>query len=304
LIAGDMNATIQNADRLSGVCYTADSTHRSFLIDSNLAPLDPPTPGVSRACTYRKHKSETCWSRIDDILSPKLLPNVETKTKDMTGTNLDHNMLVATVPYTSISATPPLSPPIATAQKTKLKTPMTLKDSRALRQRLAQTQSQAWDRMANRVASLVNTYVIPHWTKLDDLEATTIQTIDTLEGKPAQEVVNALGTQITELLVAAHNTALTTCATITTQPHGLRGRKCPRSIARHRNKIVEAKKAASIYIRGLKGTKHTQHPPETADQHCTDSAQPSKAQASPLTPPHNSKPSWNSEPSRTQTKPL
>ena len=74
MLAGDFNATIQDADRHNGMTYTRDRLHRAFLAETNLQTVDPVRSAAARPYTYLKGMECQENSRIDDIylnLPPK-----------------------------------------------------------------------------------------------------------------------------------------------------------------------------------------------------------------------------------------
>jgi hypothetical protein len=72
--------------------------------------------------------------------------------------------------------------------------------------------------------------------------------------------VNALGTQITDLLAQVHSIALTTCATITIQPGTVGGHHCPRQVSKQRKQVIAAKKEASAKLRSMLATQKPEMP--------------------------------------------
>ena len=95
IVLGDMNATLYDNDRSSGICYPADTMYRDFLTSTGLYPIgadndhvEPYNDESPRKWTHQQATSSTdaqgntvySNGRIDDILMPtdlaKKVPSV------------------------------------------------------------------------------------------------------------------------------------------------------------------------------------------------------------------------------------
>jgi exonuclease III len=112
IVAGDFNATLCPTDRTNHRTYKIDTQHQDWVTICQLQPLDLPTSSTPRLPTWRKGAAEIPTSRIDDILTtnPALHMEATTQVIDLTGTSTDHNLLMATIPFTSLNLIPPPPP--------------------------------------------------------------------------------------------------------------------------------------------------------------------------------------------------
>jgi endonuclease/exonuclease/phosphatase family metal-dependent hydrolase len=117
ILAGDFNATLQDADRHNNMAGPADHLHRSFIRRTQMQavePLPPQDTDHSRRYTFHKGKEELPYNRIDDIYINLTAQQVDAaqirvRTRNAQDTS-DHDMLIADITYESINLLPPLPP--------------------------------------------------------------------------------------------------------------------------------------------------------------------------------------------------
>jgi hypothetical protein len=169
IVAGDFNATLCPTDRTNHRTYKIDTQHQDWVTTCQLQPLDLPTSSTPRIPTWRKGAAEIPTSRIDDILTtnPALHMEATTQVIDLTGTSTDHNLLVATIPFTSLNLIPPPTPkddtprPLETPNHRKLL--KLTKDQRASLMLLLETHHGShYHSLSTRMQTLVTQYVEPH----------------------------------------------------------------------------------------------------------------------------------------------
>ena len=134
LLAGDFNATLQTADRLSGSNdKITDKMHRQFVQGQGLHPTE--ATDAARSPTYRKHGYAPC-SRIDDILlNIPTTPSMHTTVTTLYNSSTDHDLLQLQAPHLSLHLMPPPVPTtsLEAAETERLKTPLTATHALVLR---------------------------------------------------------------------------------------------------------------------------------------------------------------------------
>lgn len=210
MLAGDWNATIQDADRRSGMTYACDQSHRKFLAATGLQITDPaPSAHTPRAYTYLKGSASQECSRIDDIYlnlpAPNMtqaLPHTSTRIIDNVGTNFDHQGLYFEVPFTVINVIPPPDISCCPNPKTRLKR-LTQAEQALLRQTLEEQHTSQWEALRQKTQDIVQEHVRPHWDALQRTAANTPQRLTHIGTNTARQVVDDLGKLILNQLAAA-----------------------------------------------------------------------------------------------------
>jgi endonuclease/exonuclease/phosphatase family metal-dependent hydrolase len=232
LLAGDFNATLQDRDRVSGKCYNADKLHRQFVASCNLHPTENPANGA-RAMSYFQGVRQAPCSRIDDILCSQPLTQAQTTTVALAGDLFDHAYVKATLQYDELGISPNPSPSAPLEPKIVLQTPLTKADTAKLSAALTARQPE-WTALAVRLSNIIEQEVRPHWSRLQETDASRPAPLSTVEGQPARQLVDQLGEHISTLLLGAHGIAMEVCTTRRTNPSGQHFR--PRAVSRRRKR--------------------------------------------------------------------
>ena len=214
LVMGDFNAALYPADRSCSGPKPEDKAHHTFTQETGLQAIPEPQP---RQKTWRKHNGATDTSRIDDILCHPLPRGAQIKTISTTGENTDHNILMASIPYTSMDLFPP--PPELTQEKekiqaiTKLATPISKED----RHKLTTQATQELGPQINSILTATNTImeqdVIPHWNHVSTLDGRHPTPLHSLQGQEPRLIIQKLADEITLIAQQTQTIALRVCKT-------------------------------------------------------------------------------------------
>ena len=196
VLAGDWNAAAKETDRPSSGTNTLDSLHQKFLLTNGIKTL----PG-SRAPT------STTGSRIDDILNipgayGRQVGSLHTqRVYPQPSSTLDHYPLVAELRPTRLGIVlPPRSSPLCTTPTIKLRTPIPKEAAAAARDKITHDLAQDIEHIRQSAAALMTDLVATHWQSPDTQDARNVHILHTLNGKPAQEVVDGLSADLLKIL--------------------------------------------------------------------------------------------------------
>eukprot|EP00775_Hariotina_reticulata_P002516 gene2516-biopygen4093 len=258
MIAGDFNAVLQSADRLTASkCTGQDHIHQQFVANHQLHTVDPPPPrGLPRTATYRKLGGTVKCSHIDDIFTKNAAhssPHARSRVADLQGTTTDHDMLYFETPFAALRMTPqPAKYQGPNAAAPRLKTPLPASTNLLLRTQIADTHGSAYSALHAETSTYVEQDVMPHWARHESTPADKPLPLTTLGGEPARQVIDRLGTQITTLLMMSDKTAQLCCPTVTPNAKSYQY-FYPRTIARKQSRIIKQKKAIATRLRHALG---------------------------------------------------
>ena len=253
IFAGDFNATLNNMDRASGNTNPMDNAHQTQIKETKLYTLDPVQAGHPRKYTWRKGSAEQLASRIDDMFTNnEALPaSAVTQIWDMTGKGTDHDLLEVCVPYHKLNMLPP--PPIttdsaekATLEKLKRLKKLTKEERDGLKIIVEERHGLAYHQLNDQVQHLLLNDVYPHWERLSNGDPASMEPLRTLclgtAADPAaqRELMEALNTQMADLLLQTRDTMLSEGPTTMTNPTGHHYR--PRLVALQRDGLIKLRK--------------------------------------------------------------
>ncbi len=227
LMVGDMNATYYDSDRSSNHFYSQDAQYRAFLSGLGLSPLGAPNHGSPRPWTYIHSMSHGTFSgcveyghsRIDDIMLPTAIAHSckEATVCDL-GSISDHTPLIATLPTALLQLAIPIVPSLECPPKQRALTrPISERDQSLLTHALKDTSSGVPQKLEALLSSLTPSFnqacVFMHSLDTRGISAKDVLRLKELSGRPAEEVVEAHALALTDMIHAAHQTALRVCAT-------------------------------------------------------------------------------------------
>jgi exonuclease III len=239
---GDWNATLFDEDRNSRLSYPKDHTHRTYVSDNKMSPLD----NTPRPHTYRHGNAKEgsiTTSRIDDFLTNRKL---KAEVTILAGGHLsDHSPLLACIDTLPAKIfIPNERKPAPQKPKVALVTPIATKDKMAFADAInseGQGQSQQIHLLNRELDRIIEVYVNPFHASLAEEDSKASNRLTTLmDGRPASEVVNELAEKYDQITKASRTIAMKTCQTKTMQPGGSHHRT--RAEKAERNKLKQSLK--------------------------------------------------------------